>query len=84
MKAIVPSKEEMLKKLPEEATTPEALHAANRRNEQFMMILQENMKSNNPVWKVMGIDEVKQRQERRKELQQKREAKLTDQESSNT
>jgi len=33
------------------------------------------MKSKKPVWKVMGIDEVEQRQKRIKELQKKREAK---------
>jgi len=75
MKMIVPSKEEMLKKLPEEDTSPEALAAANKRTEQFFKVLQENMKSKKPVWKVMGIDEVEQRQKRIKELQKKREAK---------
>ncbi|KAL9953092.1 hypothetical protein ACROYT_G040452 [Oculina patagonica] len=82
MKAIVPSKEEMLKRLPEEATSPEALAAEQRRNEQFIMVLQENMRSNNPAWKVMGIDEVKEKQKKRKELQQNKESKLRDKKSN--
>lgn len=72
MKAITPSKEEMLKRLPEEDTSPEALAAANKRTEQFLMVLQENMKSSKPVWKVMGAEEVEQRQKRRRALQQKK------------
>ena len=41
------------------------------------MVLQENMKSSKPVWKVMGAEEVEQRQKRRRALQQKkREQKL--------
>lgn len=47
-----------------------------------MMVLKENMNSNNPAWKVMGIEEVQQRQKKRKELQQKREAKLKEQQSN--
>lgn len=63
--------------LPEEDTSPEALAAANKRTEQFLMVLQENMKSSKPVWKVMGAEEVEQRQKRRRALQQKkREQKL--------
>lgn len=62
-------------KLPEEDTSPEALAAANKRTEQFLMVLQENMKSNKPVWKVMGVEEAERRQKRRKELLQKRDEK---------
>lgn len=46
------------------------------------MVLQENMRSNNPAWKVMGIDEVKERQKRRAEYQQKKELKLRDKTSN--
>lgn len=46
------------------------------------MVLQENMRSNNPAWKVMGIDEVKERQKRRKELQQRKQSTLRDKESN--
>ena len=67
----------IFKRLPEEDTSPEALAAANKRTEQFLMVLQENMKSSKPVWKVMGAEEVEQRQKRRRALQQKkREQKL--------
>lgn len=76
MKAITPSREEMLKRLPEEDTSSEALAAANKRTEQFLMVLQENMNSSKPVWKVMGAEEVERRQRRRKELMQKRQEKL--------
>ena len=47
------------------------------------MVLQENMRSNNPAWKVMGIDEVKERQKKRREhQQQRRESKLREKESN--
>lgn len=46
------------------------------------MVLQENMRSKNPAWKVMGIDEVKERQKRRAEYQQKKESKLQDKTSN--
>lgn len=64
----------IFQRLPEEDTSPAALAAADKRTEQFLMVLDENMKSKNPVWKVMGIEEVEQRQKRRKELLLKREA----------
>jgi len=68
--------------LPEEATSREALAAEQRRHEDFIMVLQENMRSNNPAWKVMGIDEVKERRKKRAEYQQKKESKLRDKTSN--
>lgn len=68
--------------MPEEATSREALAAEQRRHEDFIMVLQENMRSKNPAWKVMGIDEVKERQKRRAEYQQKKESKLQDKTSN--
>ncbi|CAH3014357.1 unnamed protein product [Porites evermanni] len=81
MKMIVPSKEQMLKNLPDEESSPEALAAANRRTEQFLTVLDENMKSKKPVWQVMGTEEVEQRQKRRKELLKRRDALLKQRES---
>lgn len=68
--------------MPEEATSNEALAAEQRKYEEFMMVLQENMRSNNPAWKVMGIDEVKERRKRRAEYQQRKESKLRDKTSN--
>ena len=67
-------------KLPEEETTPEALAAADRRTEQFLTVLKENMKSKQPVWKVIGVEEAERRQKRRKEIQKQKEAKLKEKE----
>lgn len=55
--------------------------AANRRTEQFLTVLDENMKSKKPVWQVMGTDEVEKRQKRRKELLKRRDALLKQRES---
>ncbi|RMX50050.1 uncharacterized protein [Pocillopora verrucosa] len=82
MKVIVPTKEDMLKKLPDEATSPEALATQDRINEQFFMVLKENMNSSNPAWKVMGLKEVQERQQKRKDQQQKKEAKLKEKQSN--
>ena len=67
--------------LPDEESSPEALAAANRRTEQFLTVLDENMKSKKPVWQVMGTEEVEQRQKRRKELLKRRDALLKQRES---
>lgn len=82
MKMITPSREEMLKTLPGEDTSPDAIAAANRRTEQFFSILDENVKSKKPVWQVMGAEEVEQRQKRKRELLQKRDALLKHKESN--
>ena len=68
--------------LPDEESSPEALAAANRRTEQFLAVLDENMKSKKPVWQVMGTEEVEQRQKRRKELLKRRDALLKQRESN--
>ena len=68
--------------LPDEESSPEALAAANRRTEQFLTVLDENMKSKKPVWQVMGTEEVEQRQKRRKELLKRRDALLKQRESN--
>lgn len=69
-------------KLPDEATSPEALATQDRINEQFFMVLKENMNSSNPAWKVMGLKEVQERQQKRKDQQQKKEAKLKEKQSN--
>lgn len=81
MKVLVPTKEDMIKKLPAEATSPEALATQDRINEQFFMVLKENMNSSNPAWKVMGLKEVQEKQ-KRKDQQQKKEVKLKEKQSS--
>ncbi|XP_022790943.1 uncharacterized protein LOC111330371 [Stylophora pistillata] len=82
MKVLVPTKEDMIKKLPAEATSPEALATQDRINEQFFMVLKENMNSSNPAWKVMGLKEVEEKQQKRKDQQQKKEVKLKEKQSS--
>lgn len=72
---------DFVQNLPDEESSPEALAAANRRTEQFLTVLDENMKSKKPVWQVMGTEEVEQRQKRRKELLKRRDALLKQRES---
>ena len=72
---------DFVQNLPDEESSPEALAAANRRTEQFLTVLDENMKSKKPVWQVMGTEEVQQRQKRRKELLKRRDALLKQRES---
>ena len=73
---------DFVQNLPDEESSPEALAAANRRTEQFLTVLDENMKSKKPVWQVMGTEEVEQRQKRRKELLKRRDALLKQRESN--
>ena len=46
------------------------------------MVLKENMNSSNPAWKVMGLKEVQERQQKRKDQQQKKETKLREKQSN--
>lgn len=46
------------------------------------MVLKENMNSSNPAWKVMGLKEVQERQQKRKDQHQKKEAKLKEKQSN--
>ena len=46
------------------------------------MVLKENMNSSNPAWKVMGLKEVQERQQKRKDQQQNKETKLREKQSN--
>lgn len=46
------------------------------------MVLKENMNSSNPAWKVMGLKEVEEKQQKRKDQQQKKEVKLKEKQYS--
>merc|ERR550534_538126 len=51
-KALEPSREEMMRRLPSDMTTPEAMKASEDHNRVIFETIMQNAKSDEPIWKV--------------------------------